>query len=76
MESELNVASQYDYTLKSLYTPVGLSVHVRYDSTREFPSPHIIIGWEEWDRFVAWVELHRKEEALEKYKESLHPPKN
>jgi hypothetical protein len=74
LDNPLNVTKSYDRTLKMFYSSVGISCYVLYNNSKyEHPQPHFIIGWEEWDRMLAWVELSRKEEALEKYQDSLKP---
>ena len=63
----MDVAStKFHEILKAFYSNNGISLYFKYKSEREFPSPHCIINWAEWDRFVAWVEWQRKEDALKK----------
>ena len=65
----MDVAStQFHETLKATCLDDGISLYFRYESGREFPSPHCVVNWAEWERFVAWVEWQRKEDALKKGK--------
>jgi len=66
----LIVGQRFGDKLIAQYKTNGLYIHTEYQSGRNFPPASIIISWEEWERFVAWVELQRKEEALENTKKS------
>ncbi len=62
----LNVAKQYDATLKAQYTSGLVTLSIVYESGREFPWSGMSLNKAKWDRLVAWIELQRKEEALQK----------
>jgi len=64
----LVVCEGFEKELVAEYETSGLCIQTRYASGKNFPRDSIIMSWEEWERFVAWVELRRKEEALEKTK--------
>ncbi|MCJ7743721.1 MAG: hypothetical protein MUO99_04080 [Dehalococcoidales bacterium] len=67
--AETNVgATQFGETLMAYYLDTGLNLQFTYESGRHFPSISLNLDWVEWERFVAWVELQRKEHALEKAK--------
>ena len=66
----LKVGERFGDKLIAEYETDGLHIHTEYQSGRNYPPAAIIITWGEWERFVAWVELQRKEEALEKTKQS------
>jgi len=61
----LIVGQRFGDKLIAQYKADGLYIHTEYQSGRNFPPGAIIISWKEWERFVAWVDLQRKEEALE-----------
>lgn len=65
----LIVGEQFGDKLIAQYDTDGLRIHTKYQSGRNFPSIAVTIGWQEWERFVAWVELQRKEDALKNTKE-------
>jgi hypothetical protein len=64
----LKVAEKYGDKLIAEYQTDGLRMHTEYLSGRNFPEVPVPINWEAWERFVAWVDLQRKEEALERTK--------
>jgi len=65
----LDVAKQWDRTLKVNYSGGRVTFSVVYDSGREFPWAGLDISQAAWDRLVAWVELQRKEETLKEAKQ-------
>ncbi len=64
----LNVTKSFDATLRVNSAGRSVGFRVVYDSGREFPCAGIYVSPQEWDRLVAWVELQRKEEALQETK--------
>jgi len=62
----LDVTKSWNVTLKVNYAAGSVGFNVVYDSGRRFPWSSLWVSPQKWDRLVAWVELQRKEEALEK----------
>lgn len=65
----LNITKSWNATLRVEYSSGGVRFSVVYDSGREFPWAGIYVSQARWDRLVAWVELQRKEEALQEAKQ-------
>jgi len=61
----LDVKKSWQTTLRVNYSAGRLRFRMEYDSGYNFPWAGIYLSQPEWDRLVAWVELQRKEEALE-----------
>ena len=61
----LNVTKSLDATLRVNYSGGVVGFRVVYDSGREFPMAGIYVSQVGWGKLVAWVELQRKEEALQ-----------
>jgi hypothetical protein len=66
----LTVGQRFGDELVAGYRGDGLHIQMKFQSGKNFPSTPIIISWEEWERFVAWVELQRKEQALKDTKKT------
>jgi hypothetical protein len=62
----LIVGQRFGNKLIAGYSVNGLYMHMKYKSGKNLPANPIIINWEEWERFVAWVEFQQREKALEK----------
>lgn len=60
----LIVSKGFEKELIAEYETDGLHIQMSYASGKNFPRDSIIISWVEWERFAAWVEFQRKEEAL------------
>lgn len=65
----MDVATHFGHTLRVNYSTKGLGVYFRYESNRDFPWAPVVLNWAQWDWLVAWVELQRKEEALQEGKQ-------
>ena len=66
----LIVGQRFGDKLIAGYRRDGLYMQTKFQSGKNFPSTPVIISWEEWERFVAWVELQRKEQALKNTKKT------
>jgi hypothetical protein len=64
----LKIEGKLGNKLIARYMTDGLCIQTEYPSGKKYPAIDVNISWEEWERFVAWVELQRKEEALENTK--------
>lgn len=51
-------------TLKADCLSTGITLQFEYESGKHFPADSLHLNWKQWERFVAWVELQRKEQAL------------
>ena len=58
----------WNETLCADYSNSGINLQFKYPSGKHFPSFSLKLNWAEWERFVAWVELQRKEQALRENK--------
>ena len=61
----LDVKKSWNTTLRVYYSAGKVRFRMEYDSGYNFPWNGIYLSQVEWDRLVAWVELQRKEEALQ-----------
>lgn len=50
--------------LEARYSNTGVKLQFEYPSGKNYPSPSLHLSWAQWERFIAWVELQRKEQAL------------
>ena len=55
----------FNETLEARCSNTGITLQFKYPSGKHFPSISLRLNWVHWERFVAWVELQRKEQALE-----------
>jgi hypothetical protein len=61
--------TRWNETLNASCSSTGVALHFKYPSGKHFPSFSLLLNWAHWERFVAWVELQRKEQALEESKQ-------
>ncbi len=59
----------WNETLNASCSSTGVTLQFEYPSGKHFPSFSLHLNWAHWERFVAWVELQRKEQALEEAKQ-------
>ena len=50
--------------LKAHYVNTGVTLQFEYPSGTHYPSFPLVLSWAQWERFITWVELQRKEQAL------------
>lgn len=63
--TDLGIPTDMGHTLNVEYSAKGPGFNFTYpESKKDFPFTFAVISWAEWDRLVAWVELHRKCLAL------------
>ncbi len=56
--------THWNEKLKAHYSNTGVNLQFEYPSGKNFPSLSLHLSWAQWERFIAWVELQRKEQAL------------
>ena len=56
--------TRFGEKLEARYSNTGIKLQFEYPSGKNFPSLSLNLSWAQWERFIAWVELQRKEEAL------------
>ena len=49
--------------LKAHYSNTGVTLQFEYPSGKHYPSFSLHLSWAQWERFIAWVELQRKEQV-------------
>jgi len=57
--------TSWNEKLKAHYSNTGVTLQFEYPSGKHYPSLSLYLSWAQWERFIAWVELQRKEHALE-----------
>ena len=62
----LDAKKSYDTTLRAYFSDGKVRFRMEYDSGYNFPWQGIWFNQTEWERLVAWVELQRKEEELQR----------
>lgn len=62
----IDVSTQHDHTFRVNYSSGGLVVRIEFESGYSVPWDGHSLDWAEWERLVAWIELQRKEEALQR----------
>ncbi len=56
--------TRWNEKLEARSSNTGITLQFAYPSGMHFPSVPLRLSWAQWEKFVAWVELQRKEQAL------------